>query len=188
MRLKPIGIIHSPFQQATGTPIQPRFSDGAEGSVEIFSEFIPGLKDLAGFDRIWLLYWFHWARFEKCGLVVTPYLDDTPRGVFATRAPARPNPIGLSAVRLLEVRGNTLSIRDVDILEGTPLLDIKPYFPQFDCFKVARSGWLQGSALRRAKADDRFEAKKAKAPPSQTARRPSASGRLALHRHPGSKS
>jgi tRNA-Thr(GGU) m(6)t(6)A37 methyltransferase TsaA len=115
MRLKPIGIIHSPFQQATGTPIQPRFSDGAEGSVEIFSEFIPGLKDLAGFDRIWLLYWFHWARFEKCGLVVTPYLDDTPRGVFAARAPTRPNPVRLSPVRLLDVRGHTLRVRDLGV-------------------------------------------------------------------------
>ena len=188
MRLKPIGIIHSPFQQATGTPIQPRFSEGAEGTVEIFSAFLPGLKDLEGFDRIWLLYWFDRAPIEKCDLVVTPYLDDTPRGVFATRAPARPNPIGLSAVRLLEVRGNTLRIRDLDVLNGTPLLDIKPYFPQFDCFEVASSGWLQGSGLRRAKADGRFEAIKAKAPPSRTARRPSATGRPALHKHPGSKS
>jgi tRNA-Thr(GGU) m(6)t(6)A37 methyltransferase TsaA len=118
------------------------------------------LKDLEGFERIWLLYWFDRAKFEKCDLVVRPYLDDTPRGVFATRAPARPNPIGLSAVRLLEVRGNLLSVRDVDILNGTPLLDIKPYFPQFDCFKVARSGWLKGSTLRRAKADNRFEKNK----------------------------
>ena len=188
MRVKPIGIIHSPFQQATGTPIQPRFSDGTEGSVEVFSEFLPGLKDLEGFDRIWLLYWFDRAGFENCDLVVRPYLDDTPRGVFATRAPARPNPIGLSAVRLLEVQGNTLRIRDVDILEGTPLLDIKPYFPDFDCFKVARSGWLQGPTFRRAKADSRFEAKEAKAPASTTARQPSASGRPALHIRPGSKS
>jgi tRNA-Thr(GGU) m(6)t(6)A37 methyltransferase TsaA len=182
MRLKPIGIIHSPFQQATGTPIQPRFSEGAEGTVEVFSEFLAGLKDLEGFDRIWLLYWFNRAPIEKCDLVVRPHLDDTPRGVFATRAPARPNPIGLSAVRLLDVRGNKLRIRDVDILEGTPLLDIKPYFPLFDCFEVARSGWLQGLGLRRAKADGRFEAKKAKAPASRTARQPSATGRPALRR------
>jgi len=159
MKVKPIGIIHSPFQQAAGTPIQPRAAKGAEGTVEVFSEFLAGLKDLEGFERIWLLYWFDRAKFEKCDLVVRPYLDDTPRGVFATRAPARPNPIGLSAVRLLEVRGNLLSVRDVDILNGTPLLDIKPYFPQFDCFKVARSGWLKGSTLRRAKADNRFEKK-----------------------------
>ena len=157
MRVKPIGIIHSPFHQATGTPIQPRAAQGAEGTVEVFSEYLPGLKDLEGFERIWLLYWFHRAIFEKCDLVVKPYLDDTRRGVFATRAPARPNPIGLSAVRLLEVRGNLLRVCDVDILNGTPLLDIKPYFPQFDCFKVQRSGWLKGSTLRRAKADNRFE-------------------------------
>jgi tRNA-Thr(GGU) m(6)t(6)A37 methyltransferase TsaA len=159
MKVKPIGIIHSPFQQAAGTPIQPRAAQDAEGTVEVFEEFVPGLKDLEGFERIWLLYWFDRATFEKCDLVVKPYLDDTPRGVFATRAPARPNPIGLSAVRLLEVRGNLVSVRDIDILNGTPLLDIKPYFPQFDCFEVARSGWLEGSTLGRAKADNRFEKK-----------------------------
>ena len=107
--------------------------------------------------------------------MVKPYLDDTPRGVFATRAPARPNPIGLSAVRLLEVRGNLLRVRDVDILNGTPLLDIKPYFPQFDCFKVARSGWLKGSTLGRAKADNRFEKKKGNRRPWS---RPRSSSRL----------
>lgn len=160
MRVKPIGIIHSPFQQATGTPIQPRAAEGVEGAVEVFSEYVAGLKDLEGFERIWLLYWFDRARFEKCALRIKPYLDDTRRGLFATRAPARPNPIGISPVRLLEVRGNLLRVRDVDILDGTPLLDIKPYFPQFDCFKVARSGWLKGSTLERAKADNRFEKRK----------------------------
>jgi len=159
MKVKPIGIIHSPFQQAAGTPIRPRAAKGAEATVEVFNEYLPGLKDLAGFERIWLLYWFDQAKFEECDLVVKPHLDDTRRGVFATRAPARPNPIGLSAVRLLEARGNLLRVRDVDILDGTPLLHIKPYFPQFDCFKVARSGWLKGSTLRRAKADNRFEKK-----------------------------
>jgi tRNA-Thr(GGU) m(6)t(6)A37 methyltransferase TsaA len=159
MQIKPIGIIHSPFRQATGTPIQPCFAEGAEGTVEVFEEFVAGLKDLEGFERVWLLYWFDRAESDKCDLVVKPYLDDAPRGVFATRAPARPNPIGLSAVRLLEVRANLLRVRDLDILDGTPLLDIKPYFPQFDCFRVARSGWLKGSTLRRAKADNRFEKK-----------------------------
>jgi tRNA-Thr(GGU) m(6)t(6)A37 methyltransferase TsaA len=157
MKVKPIGIIHSPFQEATGTPIQPRAAEGAEGSVEVFSEYLPGLKDLKGFERIWLLYWFDRAKFEKCDLMVKPYLDDTRRGLFATRAPARPNPIGMSPVRLLEVRGNLLSVCDMDTLNGTPLLDIKPYLPQFDSSKVARSGWLKGSTLRRASADNRFE-------------------------------
>jgi tRNA-Thr(GGU) m(6)t(6)A37 methyltransferase TsaA len=188
MKLKPIGIIYSPFQQATGTPIQPRAADGAEGTVEVFSEFAAGLKDLEGFDRIWLVYWFHRARFEKCDLVVMPYLDYTPRGVFATRAPARPNPIGLSAVRLLEVHGNLLRVGDLDILNGTPLLDIKPYFPQFDCFKVARSGWLKGSTLRRARADNRFEKKEARGRPATIAKPACDSGPLASHRRPGSES
>jgi tRNA (adenine37-N6)-methyltransferase len=159
MEAKPIGIVHSPFREAAGTPIQPRAAESKAGTVEVFDEFAPGLKDLEGFERIWLLYWFDSARFETSGLIVTPYLDDTPRGLFATRAPARPNPIGLSAVRLLDVRGNLLRIRDVDILDGTPLLDIKPYVPLFDCFEVARSGWLEGATLRTAKADNRFEKK-----------------------------
>jgi tRNA-Thr(GGU) m(6)t(6)A37 methyltransferase TsaA len=128
LKVKPIGVIHSPFQQATGTPIQPCAAKGAEGAVEVSNEFVPGLKDLAGFERIWLLYWFDRAALEVSGLVIKPYLDTTPRGVFATRAPARPNPVGLSPVRLLKIRGNILIIRDVDILDGTPLLDV---FTQF---------------------------------------------------------
>ena len=187
MRLKPIGIIHSPFQHATGTPIQPRAAGGTEGAVQVFDEFVAGLKDLRGFGRIWLIYWFDRAIHRKCNLVVKPYLDDRPRGVFATRAPARPNPIGLSSVRLLEVRGNTLRVRDLDVLDGTPLLDIKPYFPQFDSFRNVKSGWLRGSTLRGANADDRFEKRKVKARRATTATRPAASGRLASRRRPGSK-
>jgi tRNA (adenine37-N6)-methyltransferase len=159
MEVKQIGVIHTPFLEATGTPIQPRFAEGVEGWVEVFDPFVSGLKDLEGFDRVWLLYWCDRARFEEGPWVVKPYLDSNVRGVFATRAPARPNPIGLSAVRLLEIRGNRLTVQEVDILDGTPLLDIKPYVPQFDCFETARSGWLQGSTLRRAKADNRFERK-----------------------------
>ncbi|MGD1158428.1 MAG: tRNA (N6-threonylcarbamoyladenosine(37)-N6)-methyltransferase TrmO [Terriglobia bacterium] len=92
MQIKPIGIIRSPFREATGTPIQPRAAEGVEGTVEVFDEFVPGLRDLEDFERIWLLYWFDRARFEECDLVVKPYLDNTAHGVFATRAPARPNP------------------------------------------------------------------------------------------------
>lgn len=113
--------------------------------MEVFDEFVPGLRDLEGFERIWLLHWFDRARFEECALVIKPSLDNTAHGVFATCAPARPNPIGMSAVRLLEVRGNGLAIGGVDILDRTPLLDIKPYAPQFDCFAVLRSGWRQRS-------------------------------------------
>ncbi len=159
MQIKPIGVIHTPFQRATGTPIQPRTAEGRDGTVEVFEEYVPGLKDLDGFERIWLLYWFDRAALEKPKLVVVPYLDDNPRGVFSTRAPARPNPIGMSAVRLVEIRGNLLVVKDVDILDGTPLLDIKPYAPQFDCFQVSRSGWLSDSNSRNILADSRFERK-----------------------------
>ncbi|MGD0227483.1 MAG: tRNA (N6-threonylcarbamoyladenosine(37)-N6)-methyltransferase TrmO [Terriglobia bacterium] len=159
MKVKPIGVIHSPFRQATGTPIQPCFARGVEGRVEVFKEFVPGLRDLAGFERIWLLYWFDRTVIETPGLLVKPYLDSARRGVFATRAPARPNPIGLSAVRLRKIRDNTLTICDVDILNGTPLLDIKPYVPKFDSFSVARMGWLKGAMAKRTVADNRFEKK-----------------------------
>ena len=159
IKLTPIGIIHSPFRQATGTPVQPSAAKGVEGAVEVFEEYAAGLKDLAGFERIWLLYWFDRAEVEAPALIVKPYLDNTRRGVFATRAPARPHPIGLSSVHLLRIQRNKLDIRDVDILDGTPLLDIKPYVPQFDIFRVARSGWLEGTVTARRLADSRFEKK-----------------------------
>jgi tRNA-Thr(GGU) m(6)t(6)A37 methyltransferase TsaA len=139
--------------------VQPSAAKGVEGAVEVFEEYAAGLKDLAGFERIWLLYWFDRAEVEAPALIVKPYLDNTRRGVFATRAPARPNPIGLSSVHLLRIQGNKLDIRDVDILDGTPLLDIKPYVPQFDIFRVARSGWLEGTVTARRLADSRFEKK-----------------------------
>jgi len=153
MKVKPIGIIHSPFTQSAGMPIQPAVAGGAEGRVEVFPEYSPGLKDLEGFERIWLVYWFDRSADYK--LLVRPYLDPAERGLFATRAPSRPNPIGISPVRLLGVEGNIIRIGDVDILDGTPLLDIKPYSPRFDVFKGARSGWLDAAGPGGA-ADDRF--------------------------------
>lgn len=162
MNLEAIGVIHSPFLTVEGTPIQPRGAAGIEGTVEVASALAPGLKDLDGFERIWLIYWCDRAGYDEHGLVVTPYLDRRPHGVFATRAPARPNSIGMSAVRLLEIRGNVLRISDVDVLDETPLLDIKPYVPQFDCYEVKRAGWLQGVSVENALADTRFEAKQAK--------------------------
>jgi tRNA-Thr(GGU) m(6)t(6)A37 methyltransferase TsaA len=158
MRLKPIGIIRTAFQQPAGTPIQPSRSSGAKGGVEVFPEYADGLKDLEGFERIWLIYWFD--RAPEPQLLVVPFLDDRQRGVFATRAPGRPNAIGLSAVRLLRVVGNTLEVADVDILNGTPLLDIKPYVVEFDCHSVEKSGWLHQSPLRRSVADSRFDGKR----------------------------
>ena len=155
MTLTPIGIIHSPHQQASGTPVQSALAAGVKGTVEVFPEYAAGLRDLDGFERIWLVYWFDRAKPSQ--LVVTPYLDTTPHGLFATRAPCRPNPIGLSAVQLLEVRGNVLSVEGLDILDGTPLLDIKPYIPAFDAFEAKRIGWCAEARAKGTVADGRFE-------------------------------
>ena len=156
MQLKPIGVIHSPFTRSKGTPIQSALAEGAEGMAVLGPEYVEGLKDLEGFERIWLLYWFDRAA-SGGKLIVTPYVEDAPHGVFATRAPARPNAIGMSPVRLLSVEGNALRLADMDILDGTPLLDIKPYVPRFDCFQTARNGWFDGVGARRGVADGRFE-------------------------------
>jgi tRNA-Thr(GGU) m(6)t(6)A37 methyltransferase TsaA len=155
LRLSPIGVIHTPFREAAGTPIQPRRAKGARGTVEVFEKYREGLKDLEGFERIWLVYWLD--RAAEARLRVVPYLDDTERGLFATRAPCRPNPIGISPVRLLRVEGSLLTVSGVDILDGTPLLDIKPYVPEFDCYPASRSGWFAQAARRRRLADSRFE-------------------------------
>lgn len=154
IQLRPIGVIGTPFKEPKGTPIQPAVAEGARGTVTVFEEFQDGLKDLEGFDRIWLIYWVH--RAPEARLLVTSFLDDHERGVFATRAPARPNPIGMSSVRLLRRDGNVLSVADVDMIDGTALLDIKPYAPAFDSYKVKQSGWLDNSRKNRRIADDRF--------------------------------
>jgi tRNA-Thr(GGU) m(6)t(6)A37 methyltransferase TsaA len=148
----PIGIIKSPFKEPQGTPIQTSAAKGIEGAVKVFPEFIDGLKDLEGFSHIILLYHFHLAK--KADLWVKPFMDDRNRGVFATRAPSRPNPIGISVVRLVGVEGNTLRIEDVDIVDGTPLLDIKPYVPEFDIKDVERKGWLERKTAKLAASRD----------------------------------
>jgi tRNA-Thr(GGU) m(6)t(6)A37 methyltransferase TsaA len=155
MNFEPIGTIRSPFTAQRGTPIQASLAAGAEGRVELLPAYAPGLADLEGFERIWLIYAFDRAAAPR--MEVTPYRDTQPRGLFSTRAPSRPNPIGMSCVRLLAVEGSTLRIADVDVLDGTPLLDIKPYAPPFDHFEVQRWGWLQRSGIRRSVADGRFE-------------------------------
>lgn len=152
--VSPIGVIRSPFAEAQGTPIQPVYATGVEGTVEVFEPFAEGLADLEGFDRIWLLYWCHRSASPKMRII--PYRDTQEHGLFATRAPARPNPIGISSVTLLGVDRNVLHVRDLDILDGTPLLDIKPYVPAFDCFSAARSGWLGEQRSGRTTADARF--------------------------------
>lgn len=154
---QPIGYIHSLYKELEGMPIQPSGAIGTQGTIEVLPEYVEGLADLAGFSHIILLYAFHLTR--KVRLTVTPFLDPHPKGVFATRAPTRPNPIGLSIVKLLRIEGTTLYIENVDVVDGTPLLDIKPYVPAFDHYADARVGWLENSKGRVAdtKADKRFK-------------------------------
>ena len=153
----PIGVIRSPFKETTGMPIQPTGAQGIQGTVEIALDYADGLKDLEGFSHIHLIYHFHLSAGFSLG--VKPYLDDAMRGVFATRAPKRPNALGLSVVRLVAVEGRTLHIEDVDIVDGTPLLDIKPYVPEFDGRAAERIGWLtnkvKGATVM--EADERFK-------------------------------
>jgi tRNA-Thr(GGU) m(6)t(6)A37 methyltransferase TsaA len=153
---RPIGVIHSPFQTIEGMPIQPAGAAGVKGSVEVWPEFAAGLQDLEGFSHIILLYHFH--RVKEARLIVTPFMDTEPRGVFATRAPKRPNPIGLSVVRLVGRDDNVLHIENVDILDGTPLLDLKPYVPAFNAPGAHRTGWLETASarVREKRSDDRF--------------------------------
>lgn len=139
IRLVPIGIIRSEHQQPADTPIQPIYAEGCRGQVGVFPQYAPGLRDLEGFSHIYLLYHFHQAREPQ--LLVKPFLQDVEHGVFATRAPCRPNPIGLSIVRLVRREGNILHLDGLDILDGTPLLDIKPYTARFDRIDTSRNGW-----------------------------------------------
>ena len=153
----PIGIIRSPFKEIKGMPIQAKGAEGISGRVEVAEEYEVGLKDLEGFSHIMLIYHFHLS--EGYALEVKPFLDDQKRGVFSTRAPRRPNSIGISIVRLVKVEGHVLHVEDVDIVDGTPLLDIKPYIPEFDERKVERTGWFSGKAelVGKMRADERFK-------------------------------
>ncbi|MBN2571065.1 MAG: tRNA (N6-threonylcarbamoyladenosine(37)-N6)-methyltransferase TrmO [Ignavibacteriales bacterium] len=157
IRFKPIGIIHSPFKNMEGIPIQPRAGKGLKGNVEIFSEYTDGLKSLQGFSHIYLIFHLHLSKGYS--LVIRPFMDDELHGVFATRAPKRPNQIGLSIVRLSRIEKNVLHIEDIDIVDGTPLLDIKPYVPEFDPAVVEKIGWLSRNInrLNHTKSDERFK-------------------------------
>ena len=152
-----IGVIHTPFKKREGMPIQPTGADGVHGTVEVFPEFTEGLQDLEGFSHIILLYHFHQS--TDAALRVTPFMDSQPRGVFSTRAPKRPNPIGISVVKLIEIEGSTLHIENVDIIDETPLLDIKPYVPEFDHYPADRIGWLEKArnGIRKKRSDNRFK-------------------------------
>jgi len=152
----PIGVIHSPFQELVGMPIQPAYAGDTAGYIELLPEYVEGLDDLAGFSHIWLIYHFH--RSVGFSLRVKPFLEDALHGVFATRAPRRPNAIGLSLVALERIDGNILHLRGVDMVDGTPLLDIKPYAPAFDERTSVRIGWLEGREAggKNIRADARF--------------------------------
>jgi len=152
----PIGVIHSPFRELKGMPIQPAGAKGIAGTVEVFEDFREGLKDLDGFSHVILLYHLHAG--EGFRLHVVPFLDSQPRGLFATRAPKRPNPIGLSVVRLRGIENGVLRIENVDILDGTPLLDIKPYVPDFDGHTKVKTGWLEEArkTVSGKRSDSRF--------------------------------
>lgn len=152
-----IGKVHSPFEAQEGTPIQGGTDRGAAGTLEIYPEYVEGLADLESFSHLILLYHFHLA--GKPEMTVTPFLDDRPHGLFATRAPCRPNPIGLTIVRLVRIEGNLLHVEGLDLIDRTPVLDIKPYVPAFDAPRAERIGWLEGKAEQAAHttSDDRFE-------------------------------
>jgi tRNA-Thr(GGU) m(6)t(6)A37 methyltransferase TsaA len=151
-----IGKIRSPFKEPEGTPIQPTAEGTASGKIELIPEYQEGLKDLEGFSHLILLYHCHKA--GKPSLMVKPFMEDKPHGLFSIRAPSRPNSIGLSIVRLEEVEDNILYIKDVDILDGTPLLDIKPYVPEFDKRENVKIGWMEENInkLSSIKDDGRF--------------------------------
>lgn len=157
VKYKPIGVIHSPFKDVKGMPIQPTGAKGIKGIVEVYPEYCDGLKDIDGFSHIILIYHFHLSKGYS--LKVKPFMNNDIHGVFATRAPKRPNPIGISVVRLLKVSRCKIYIEDVDVVDGTPLLDIKPYVPEFDIRKVERIGWLSNLASKvyKTRADERFK-------------------------------
>ncbi len=154
---EPIGIIYTPFNSKEGMPIQANGALGIKGQIIMKDEFIPGLKDLEGFSHIILIYQFH--KSEGFELQTIPFMDDEKRGVFATRAPKRPNSIGISVVRLLRIKKKIIHIENVDILNETPLIDIKPYISDFDIHETEKNGWIENKTkqLNKIKSDNRFE-------------------------------
>ncbi|MBC8216231.1 MAG: tRNA (N6-threonylcarbamoyladenosine(37)-N6)-methyltransferase TrmO [Candidatus Marinimicrobia bacterium] len=157
IQFSPIGIIHSPFKKPEGMPIQPEGAKGTRGQVEIFSEFVDGLIDLERFSHITLLYHFHLS--DGYNLTPIPFLDNVPHGVFSTRAPRRPNAIGMSTVKLMSIQDNILHIENIDIVDGTPLIDIKPFFPDIDSPESVRTGWAEDvlKKMKYHKSDNRFK-------------------------------
>lgn len=155
-KIEPIGTIHSPHHSIEDMPIQPKSASRVEGYILMDEKFIDGLQDLEGFSHIYLIYYFHEA--TRTELLVTPFMDTQARGVFATRSPLRPNHIGMSIVKLKSVEENKILVEGIDVLDGTPLLDIKPYIEKFDAVKESSSGWLQASdeEISKKRSDKRF--------------------------------
>ena len=154
LTIKPIGFIETEFEEKSGIPIQSTFGKEYQGVINLFSEYSDGLKDLDQISHIYLLYHFH--QHSDYNLVVRPYMDETPRGLFATRAPKRPSGIGLSIVEIIKIKENKIFFKGVDMLNKTPLLDIKPYVPDIDCHPHARSGWYDLVKNKKRVSDDRF--------------------------------
>lgn len=156
IRLTPIGFIRTPFKNLQDMPIQPGGAQGIRGTLTLAPEYTNGLIDLEGFSHVYLIYHFHKVTLQE--LIVTPFLDSTPHGIFATRAPKRPNPIGLSVVKLVAIEKNIIVLENVDILDNTPVLDIKPYVPAFDQQIQVRVGWLEENdkRVKNQRSDDRF--------------------------------
>jgi tRNA-Thr(GGU) m(6)t(6)A37 methyltransferase TsaA len=154
IRVQVIGMIRTPFPAASGTPIQAVYGKGIEGQVLVDAAYAAALDDIEGFERLWLIYWMD--RVGQFKPRVIPYRDIREHGLFATRSPSRPNPIGMSVVRLLRREGSTLHVADIDILDGTPLLDIKPYIPEYDAHPASKAGWFDTPGVDRRQADGRF--------------------------------
>jgi tRNA-Thr(GGU) m(6)t(6)A37 methyltransferase TsaA len=140
IQIKPIGIIHTPYKEPKGMPIQGKFEKGVTGNIRLFPEYQAGLKGIEGFSHLILIYYFNRSKEER--LMGKPFLEDTEHGIFAIRSPHRPNHIGVSIVKLKSVKGRTITFSEVDILDGTPLLDIKPYVKHFDSRDKVRNGWI----------------------------------------------
>lgn len=156
-KIEPIGVIHSSFHSIEDMPIQPGGAAGIDAYIEVDEQYVEGLNDLDGFSHIYLLYYFHEAK--RTELTVTPFMDDMPRGVFSTRSPLRPNHIGISIVKIKTIEKNRITVAGIDILDGTPLLDIKPYIKEFDRVKNSTSGWMQASESEviKKRSDHRFK-------------------------------
>ncbi len=153
----PIGVVHSPFKTVENMPVQPSAARDVEAEIEIFEQYKEGLSDIDGFSHIYVVFYLN--RVRETRLRVIPFLDTVERGIFATRSPARPNPVGLSLVELVSVNENFLRIRGIDMLDGSPVIDIKPFVPDFEKHDNVRKGWFEGNTHKAEKilSDTRFK-------------------------------